>query len=100
MKLEEAKNFVEIFDVCMAGAEGRTESRESFYRSDYPDTDNKDWFCWHTVRKTAAGTEFLRERIPTECYRRRPPVLADLVPSPLAINLGEARKRRLIEGQA
>lgn len=100
VKLEEAKNFVEIFDVCMAGAEGRTESRESFYRSDHPDTDNKNWFCWHTARKTGAGTEFRRERIPTERYRRQPPAMADREPSPLAINLSEARKMHLIEGQA
>jgi succinate dehydrogenase/fumarate reductase flavoprotein subunit len=90
VKLEEAKKFIEIFDVCMMPAEGRTESRESFYRSGYPYTDNVDWFCWHTVRLDGAERRFGRVPIPRDNYRRQAPKMPDRMLSPLARNLSES----------
>ncbi len=90
VKLEEAINFIEVFDLCMMSAEGRTESRESFYRSDYPYTDNVDWFCWHTVRLDGTERRFGREPIPRENYRQQPPDMPNRILSPLAHNLRES----------
>ncbi len=50
----------------------RTESREQFYREDYPETDDQDWFCWHGIRRGARGMTFDRERIPLEKWRLQP----------------------------
>ncbi len=90
VKCEETRNFLEIFQVCMAAAQERTESRESFYRSDFPYANNAEWFCWHRAYRTAEGPAFRRDRIPTDRYRRQPPALPDTVLSPIARNLEEA----------
>jgi succinate dehydrogenase/fumarate reductase flavoprotein subunit len=91
VKAEEVRNFVDILDLCMAAADQRKESRESFFRRDYPETDNENWFCWHVVRRDHAGTPtFHRDPIPIERYRRRPERLAPRHESPLALNLSEA----------
>ena len=63
VKLHEARNVAEC-----AGALDRTESREQFFREDYPMTDPA-WFCWHGIRKTADGFAFERLDFPTEGVR-------------------------------
>jgi succinate dehydrogenase/fumarate reductase flavoprotein subunit len=90
VKAEEARAFLEAFDLSMAAAAARTESRESFYRTDYPYTDNVGWFCWHIAKKTETGPVFRRERIPNERYARPIPALPERILSPLARNLEEA----------
>ena len=90
VKGEEARAFLEAFDLSMAGAAARTESRESFYRTDHPYTDNENWFCWHVATKGDTGPSLRRERIPVERYRRAVPPLPPRALSPLAGNLQEA----------
>ncbi|HWG04263.1 MAG TPA: hypothetical protein VG271_04545, partial [Beijerinckiaceae bacterium] len=90
VKAEEARAFLEAFDLSMAGAAARTESRESFYRTDYPHTDNRNWFCWHLATKGENGPTFRREPIPLERYRRAAPLMPDAMLSPIAGNLQEA----------
>ena len=90
VKAEEARNFLQVFDVSMAAAQARTESRESFYRTDYPQTDNQNWFCWHIVANEGDGMEFTRVSIPLETYRRKPAEMRRRHLSPIARNLEEA----------
>ncbi len=90
VKLEEARNFVEAFGVTMASAAERTESRESFFRRDYPDTDNINWFCWHVARLDAAGPVLRRVPVPLETYKRKPLNLPARHLSTIGHNLQEA----------
>jgi succinate dehydrogenase/fumarate reductase flavoprotein subunit len=90
VKAEEARNFLQAFDVSMAAAEARTESRESFYRTDYPQTDNANWFCWHIAQRDGEGMKFSRVPIPLETYRRKPADMPVSHMSPIALNLEEA----------
>ena len=90
VKAEEARNFLQVFDVSMAAAQTRTESRESFYRTDYPQTDNQNWFCWHVVASDGDGMKFTRVSIPLETYRRKPAEMRSSYLSPIARNLEEA----------
>jgi succinate dehydrogenase/fumarate reductase flavoprotein subunit len=63
VKLHEARNVADCAGVVYQAALDRTESREQFYREDYPETD-PDWFCWHGVRLTEHGLAFDRAPIP------------------------------------
>ena len=55
----------------------RTESRESFYREDYPETNDDEWFVWHGITKDAGGSAaFDREPIPLERFPLRRVLLA------------------------
>jgi succinate dehydrogenase/fumarate reductase flavoprotein subunit len=72
-KLHEARNIVEFARAQYLSALDRTESRESFYREDYPETDDDAWFVWHGITRTAAGTPaFDREPIPLERFPLQP----------------------------
>jgi succinate dehydrogenase / fumarate reductase flavoprotein subunit len=67
VKFHEARNIVEFARAQYTSALDRTESRESFYREDYPETDDDAWFCWHGITRSADGTAaFDRESIPLE----------------------------------
>ncbi|VCU70775.1 Succinate dehydrogenase flavoprotein subunit [Pigmentiphaga humi] len=74
VKVHEARNIAENALLIYASALDRTESREQFYRSDYPETDDTQWFCQHGVTRTAQGMRFERLPIPLEEYpfRDRP----------------------------
>ena len=74
VKLHEARNLAQSCELVYASALDRTESREQFYREDYPLTDDGEWFVWHGVtREPGGGMKFDRVRIPTENVRFRPP---------------------------
>ena len=90
VKAEEARAFLEVFDLSMASADARTESRGPFFRKDYPHTDNREWFCWHIGRKGENGPSLRRERIPIERYRHSAPELPPFTHSAIARNLQEA----------
>lgn len=65
VKFHEARNVVEFARLQYSSALDRTESRESFYREDYPETDDDNWFCWHGVRRGSDDRPvFDREPIP------------------------------------
>ena len=67
VKFHEARNIVEFARAQYSSALDRTESRESFYREDYPETNDDEWFCWHGITRNADGTPaFDREAIPLE----------------------------------
>lgn len=59
--------FVTLWLYLLSGQD-RTESREMFYREDYPETNDDVWFCWHLLRRTPQGTAFQRAPISTERY--------------------------------
>jgi succinate dehydrogenase/fumarate reductase flavoprotein subunit len=85
LKFHEARNVVEFARVQYLSALDRTESRESFYREDFPETDDDHWFCWHGVTRTAGGTpRFDREAIPLERFRLQPPATGGRRLSPVA----------------
>jgi succinate dehydrogenase / fumarate reductase flavoprotein subunit len=84
VKFHEARNIVEFANLQYRSALDRTESRESFYREDFPQTDNDDWFCWHGVTRTLAGPVFDRERIPLERFALQPPTRGGKHLSPVA----------------
>ncbi|ROZ74969.1 FAD-dependent oxidoreductase [Ramlibacter sp. WS9] len=62
VKLHEARNVCENLRVVYLSALDRTESREWVYRSDFPVTDDDNWFCSHGMRSTSDGSLF--ERLP------------------------------------
>ena len=67
VKLYEARNVAECARLVYASALDRTESREQFYREDYPETDDDAWFCWHGTRRGNGGEgadAMLFERLP------------------------------------
>ncbi|MCC6890443.1 MAG: FAD-binding protein [Hyphomicrobiales bacterium] len=54
VKLHEARNVATCSGVVYRAALDRTESREQFFREDYPLTD-PSWFCWHGATLGADG---------------------------------------------
>ena len=68
VKWHEARNVALNAQIVYRSALDRTESREQFYREDYPMTD-PDWFCWHGVRSTGEGLAFDKQPFPQEGAR-------------------------------
>ena len=68
VKWHEARNVALVAEVVYRSALDRRESREQFYREDYPMTD-PDWFCWHGVSSTGEGLRFDRQAFPSEGMR-------------------------------
>ena len=72
VKLHEAANVALNAEAVYRSALDRTESREQFYREDFPITDPA-WFCWHGVTLADGGAmRFDREPIPLDGARFRP----------------------------
>jgi len=72
-KLHEARNVATCAGVVYRSALDRTESREQFFREDFPLTD-PSWFCWHGATLTGSGdVVFDRKDFPTEGVRFVPP---------------------------
>jgi succinate dehydrogenase/fumarate reductase flavoprotein subunit len=66
VKLHEARNVATCSGVVYRSALDRTESREQFFREDFPMTD-PSWFCWHGATLNRDGTiVFDRGQFPTE----------------------------------
>lgn len=65
VKLHEARNVALNAEVVYRSALDRTESREQFFREDFPMTD-PSWFCWHGVTMARDGMVFDREAIPLD----------------------------------
>ena len=61
VKLHEARNVCECAAAVYRSSLDRTESRDQFFREDYPMTD-PSWFCWHGIRRGAHGP--IMERLP------------------------------------
>jgi succinate dehydrogenase / fumarate reductase, flavoprotein subunit len=66
VKLCEARNVIDTTTTQFGLALDRTESRETFYREDYPETDDAEWFAWHGATRTAAGPRLERIPIPLD----------------------------------
>jgi aspartate oxidase len=64
VKVHEARNIAENAWLIYASAADRTESREQFYRADYPYTDDEQWFCIHSITREGHGHRF--ERFPID----------------------------------
>ena len=64
VKLHEVRSVAECARLVYLTSLDRTESREQFYREDYPEIDDDNWFCWHGTRRTAQGMTFERLPIP------------------------------------
>jgi succinate dehydrogenase / fumarate reductase, flavoprotein subunit len=64
VKVHEARNIVENAWLIYASAADRQESREQFYRSDFPYTDDDQWFCIHSITRQEDGHRF--ERFPID----------------------------------
>jgi len=84
IKLHEARNIAENARLIYATAADRTESREQFYRSDYPDMDDDNWFCLHGVTRTATGDIFERIPIQLEVFPIKGRTKKPKRPSPIA----------------
>ena len=83
VKFHDARNTLDNFELIYSCMLHRTESRESFYRTDFPLTDDEQWLCWHTVQKSDGGLAFAKEQIPFERYEFQPAEPSQK-PSPLA----------------
>jgi succinate dehydrogenase/fumarate reductase flavoprotein subunit len=74
VKLHEARNVATCSGVVYRSALDRTESREQFFREDFPMTDPA-WFCWHGATLARDGKiVFDRQGFPTEGIRFTPQV--------------------------
>jgi succinate dehydrogenase/fumarate reductase flavoprotein subunit len=72
MAYYEARNVIDGSLAVYRSALDRTESRETFYREDFPETDDRQWFCWHETTPTSGGLVFSRRPIPLERFSIRP----------------------------
>lgn len=72
VKLHEASNSLDSMELIYACMLERRESRGSFYREDFPLTDDRTWLCWHTARRSEDGMTFEREAIPFDRYTYKP----------------------------
>jgi succinate dehydrogenase / fumarate reductase flavoprotein subunit len=68
VKIHEARNVAECAAAVYTSGLDRTESREQFFREDYPMTD-PSWFCWHGIRRGSDGVIMERLPFPTEGIR-------------------------------
>ncbi|HVZ51395.1 MAG TPA: FAD-binding protein [Pseudolabrys sp.] len=84
VKLIEARNIAECARLVYQSALDRTESREQFYRADFPETDDDEWFCWHGLTRTEQGPSFDRQPIPFEKFPLQPPAMRPKHLSPIA----------------
>jgi succinate dehydrogenase/fumarate reductase flavoprotein subunit len=86
VKFHEARNIVEFAGLQYRSALDRTESRESFYREDYPETNDDEWYCWHGVTRGADSRPvFDREPIPLDRWSVvQPPTPGGRRQSPVA----------------
>jgi succinate dehydrogenase/fumarate reductase flavoprotein subunit len=83
VKLHEARNVAVCAGVVYRSALDRTESREQFFREDYPMTD-PSWFCWHGATLDRNGdVVFDRQDFPTEGARFRPQAPEDVALGPI-----------------
>lgn len=57
-------NLVKVLELAVLAARRRTESRESFVREDYPDTDNINWLKCILLRREDDKVKFWEEPIP------------------------------------
>jgi succinate dehydrogenase / fumarate reductase, flavoprotein subunit len=72
VKLHEARNVAACSGVVYRSALDRTESREQFFREDFPMTDPA-WFCWHGATLNRDGKVVFDKRgFPTEGARFSP----------------------------
>ncbi|MCR5666196.1 MAG: FAD-binding protein [Eubacterium sp.] len=75
-KCLEAADTILCLEMIMKSAEMRTETRGIMYphyRSDYPETDNKNWLKWINIRQGKDGEmELFTEEIPMWRYPERP----------------------------
>lgn len=73
VKLHEARNVATCSGAVYRSALDRTESREQFFREDFPYTD-PSWFCWHGATLNGSGEiVFDRKSFPMEGVRFTPP---------------------------
>ena len=84
IKVHEARNVAENARCIYKSSADRTESREQFYREDYPDTDDDNWFCLHGMTRTVQGPKFERIAIPLESYPVKRPKKHPRRPSQMA----------------
>ena len=68
VKIHEARNVAECAGAVYRSGLDRHESREQFFREDYPMTD-PSWFCWHGIRRGRDGVIMERLPFPTEGVR-------------------------------
>lgn len=68
VKVHEARNVSECAGAVYLSGLDRTESREQFFREDFPNTD-PSWFCWHGIRRGQNGIVFERLPFTTEGVR-------------------------------
>jgi succinate dehydrogenase / fumarate reductase, flavoprotein subunit len=66
MKYHEALNSLDVLEMMYRCMKDRTESRESFYREDYPYTEDVSWRCWHRLQRTSDGVDLSRAAIPNQ----------------------------------
>jgi succinate dehydrogenase/fumarate reductase flavoprotein subunit len=73
-KYHETKNMMLCAELFLRASLERRESRESHYREDYPEQDNREWLKWIEWTKGPDGTPSMHfERVPIESYPIRPP---------------------------
>lgn len=94
VKYHEAVNNIDTFDLMYRCMEDRKESRENFFRSDFPMQDDVNWLCWHTAELTNDGIAHVKQEIPFDRFRYRPENREVKLSSIAAIMSGEFDFRR------
>ncbi len=73
VKAIEARTMLDIMELMYMAFDTRKESRGSFYRTDYPDRDDKNWLKWIIFTCGEDGKpEITLRPVPIEKYRYKP----------------------------
>lgn len=73
IKVHETRNMVTVAELYLRASLERKETRADHCRSDYPETDNKQWLRWINLKKGRGGAiELATENVPFDKYRFKP----------------------------
>lgn len=90
VKYHEVVNNIEMARLIYLAVIERKESRDPLFRIDFPETNNKEWFCWLDVKHQGEDTiEFQKRPIPLHEYPIQPQMPLGKTKSHLATILVE-----------
>lgn len=72
-KYHELKAMALCAELTFRSALGRTESRGSHFREDYPERDDKNWLKWIIAKDQGGKMVVSTEPVPIERYKVKPP---------------------------
>jgi succinate dehydrogenase / fumarate reductase, flavoprotein subunit len=72
MKLIEVQGIALVGELYLRASLMRKESRAGHFRADFPERDNKDWFCWILAYQEGDAVKLRKKPVPIEQYKIKP----------------------------